>query len=99
MVHASHIHTPFKSFLPEACKMSTYLEAIRSPKAHMVNTLTMGITAISIDPNTDSPPAAVFCWANKSLSTAAIATFGQQFQSETVLKKQEQSPGLNKRNI
>jgi len=69
--------------------MSTYLEAMRSPKAHMVNTLTMGNTAILIDPKKDSPPAPSFCRANKILSTAAIATLDQQIQSETVLEKQK----------
>jgi len=74
--------------------MPTYLEAIRSPKAHMVKTFTMGITAISIDPNTDSPPAPPFCRANKSLSTVGIATFGRQFQSETVLEKTRTEPWI-----
>lgn len=48
--------TPFKSFLPLAGKMLTYLEAIRKPKKHIVKTFAMGNTAILIDPNNDSPP-------------------------------------------
>ena len=49
--------TPFNSFLPEGGKMLTYLEAMRRPKKHMVNTLAIGITAILIVPSTDSPAA------------------------------------------
>lgn len=47
--------TPFKSFLPLAGKMLTYLEAIRNPKKHIVKTLAMGRTAILILPRKDSP--------------------------------------------
>lgn len=49
--------TPFKSFLPEGGKMLTYLEAMRRPKKHIVNTLAIGSTAILIVPSTDSPAA------------------------------------------
>lgn len=56
--------TPFKSFLPFAGKMLTYLEAIRKPKKHMVNTFAIGKTAIFILPNKDSPPAAAAAGAS-----------------------------------
>lgn len=48
--------TPFKSFLPFAGKMLTYLEAIRNPRKHMVKTFAMGKTAILMVPNKDCPP-------------------------------------------
>ncbi|KAK3405045.1 hypothetical protein EUGRSUZ_K01304 [Eucalyptus grandis] len=48
--------TPFSNFLPLAGKMLTYLEAIRKPKKHMVNTFAIGSTAILIVPISDSPP-------------------------------------------
>nr|BAC43444.1 unknown protein [Arabidopsis thaliana] len=38
--------------------MLTYLEAMRRPKKHMVNTFAIGITAILMVPSTDPPPAA-----------------------------------------
>ena len=47
--------TPFKSFLPLAGKMLTYLEAIRNPKKHIVKTFAIGNTAILIVPKRDSP--------------------------------------------
>lgn len=74
--HMPTIHTPFKSFLPEAGKMLTYFEAIRNPKKHMVNTLTIGKTAILILPNKDSPPEPPwFCKANRNLPiVSAILT-------------------------
>lgn len=50
--------TPFKSFLPWAGKILTYLEAIRNPRKHMVNTFAIGKTAILIVAMTDWPPAA-----------------------------------------
>jgi hypothetical protein len=49
---------PFKSLRPEGGKMLTYLEAMRRPKKHMVNTFAIGITAILMVPSTDPPPAA-----------------------------------------
>jgi hypothetical protein len=48
--------TPFKSFLPLAGKMLTYLEAMRNPKKHMVKTLAMGRTAILMVPRRVCPP-------------------------------------------
>lgn len=48
--------TPFKSFLPLAGKILTYLEAIRKPRKHMVKTFAMGKTAILMVPSSDSPP-------------------------------------------
>lgn len=35
----------------------TYLEAMRRPKKHIVNTLAIGMTAILIVPRTESPAA------------------------------------------
>lgn len=53
----NEIPTPFKSLRPEGGKMLTYLEAMRRPKKHMVNTLAIGITAILMVPSTDWPAA------------------------------------------
>lgn len=63
---------PFKSFLPLAGKMLTYLEAMRNPKKHMVKTLAMGRTAILMVPKRVCPPPTWFApmvsTANKNLS-------------------------------
>lgn len=48
--------TPLRSFLPLAGKILTYLEAIRNPMKHIVNTFAIGKTAILILPSKDSPP-------------------------------------------
>lgn len=50
-----HNLTPFKSFLPLAGNMLTYLEAMRNPKKQHVNTFAIGKTAILIDSISDSP--------------------------------------------
>ena len=70
--HDPHIHTPFKSLLPEAGKILTYLEAIRRPKAHIVKTLTIGKTAILIEPNNDCPPGPSVSRAINNLPIVAI---------------------------
>ena len=70
--------TPFKSLRPEGGKMLTYLEAMRRPKKHMVNTLAIGITAILIVPRTESPAAATAGLSMKSARILAIILLAEK---------------------